>query len=116
MEQFRRLFSFGSAPQPEFIKPATEDELDEAVGNVVVSNNHRLLVEYFNNCEVKVNYKFGKSQRTYLHLAAGIGSQECVAELLARGAEVDAADGQGNTALHLAARNGHKKTMLQLIK
>ena len=49
----------------------------------------------------------GSSSGTALHAAAAGGDDECVDLLLKAGADVDAADARGATALLAAAAGGH---------
>ncbi|MFN4352935.1 MAG: ankyrin repeat domain-containing protein, partial [Hylemonella sp.] len=54
--------------------------------------------------------------RRVLHLASASGSAETVRVLVARGAEVDAADSGGNTALHLAYKRGSEAVAAELVR
>jgi hypothetical protein len=53
---------------------------------------------------------------TPLHHAAERGREEVVGCLLARGADVNSADGMGWTPLHLAARAGHLAVVKELVR
>ena len=53
--------------------------------------------------------------RTLLWVAASLGRHDAVAYLLAHGADLDASDNSGYTAIHLAARGGHTETVALLV-
>ena len=54
--------------------------------------------------------------RSALHYACGVGSEECVRAILARGAEVDAKDKDSFTPLHIAAGYLHEKIVETLVR
>lgn len=54
--------------------------------------------------------------RSALHYACGVGSEECVRAIIARGAEVDAKDKDSFTPLHIAAGYLHEKIVETLVK
>jgi len=56
------------------------------------------------------------NDRSGLHYASGLGSQECVRALLAYGAEVDAKDKDCFTPLHIAAGYLHEDIVSTLVK
>jgi hypothetical protein len=60
--------------------------------------------------------RYGSSQRTLLHSAAGLGHDEIVRMLLDRGALADTQDDGGFTALHIAAWNGCLTTVRLLLE
>ena len=55
------------------------------------------------------------AQETPLYRAAVAGYKQCVARLLAEGADVNARNNTGSTALHGAAREGHAKVVKLLL-
>lgn len=57
----------------------------------------------------------GSERRTLLHLAASCGDAVAVATLARAGVEVDAVDGDGQTALHLAAHVGASRRALRYL-
>lgn len=57
-----------------------------------------------------------RAECTPLHIAATQSSLECTRALLAKGADIDAVDEQGLTALHMAAEAGDHKMMEVLIE
>jgi ankyrin repeat protein len=50
-----------------------------------------------------------------LHLAAASGNLTCVALLMQYGADIDARNCEGETALHIAARGNHSALVRQLV-
>jgi ankyrin repeat protein len=74
--------------------------LHEACANGHYSIVRMLLLEY--NVDANKHTILGES--TALHLAVGKGYRQIVSILLGQGADVDAVDAQGCTALHLAKR------------
>jgi signal recognition particle 43 kDa protein len=54
--------------------------------------------------------------RSALHYACGVGSEECVRAIIARGAEVDAKDKDSFTPLHIAAGYLHEKIVETLVR
>ncbi|VDB87460.1 unnamed protein product [Peniophora sp. CBMAI 1063] len=66
-------------------------------------------------CDDTVPHISFRDQRSALHLAAGNGQVNVVAELLDRGADVDARDRLGHTALHYAAHRVQVAVMLLLL-
>jgi len=55
-------------------------------------------------------------QQTALHFAVAVGSAECVAELVERGARIDAVNKFGETPLILAARKNNAELLRLLLK
>lgn len=56
------------------------------------------------------------NNRSALHYACGVGSEDCVKAILSYGAEVDAKDKDGFTALHIAAGYLHEKVVEVLVE
>ena len=54
--------------------------------------------------------------RSALHYACGVGSEECVRAIIARGAEVDAKDKDSFTPLHIAAGYLHERIVETLVR
>jgi len=58
----------------------------------------------------------GNGWKIPLHMSAENGHDRCVRAMLDSGADVDAVNSTGLTALHLAARNGHIGVMKMLLR
>ncbi len=61
-------------------------------------------------------FENGNGWKMPLHMSAEKGHEKCIRVLLDSGADIDAVNGTGLTALHLAARNGHIDVMKTLLK
>ena len=55
------------------------------------------------------------SRGTALHVAAERGDSETLRELMSHGSKIDVQDGQGQTPLHAASRNGHSGAVKVLL-
>jgi ankyrin repeat protein len=62
-----------------------------------------------------VNVKENRNGATPLIVAAFEGNKEVIEQLLAKGADIDAKDNEGNTALSLASARGHT-AVVELLK
>ncbi|XP_057216614.1 ankycorbin isoform X1 [Triplophysa rosa] len=60
--------------------------------------------------------KLDNEGKSALHVAAARGQAECLAVILAHGADVSLPDASGFTALHLAAKNNHPECAKKLIQ
>ena len=83
--------------------------------DAIIHDQSRLIADLLASSAVDVSFKFGRSMRTLLHIAACFGASECVTLLVKHGADVNAQDTTGVTPSHLAARNGHKRCLKLLI-
>ncbi|XP_039593324.1 transient receptor potential cation channel, subfamily N, member 1 isoform X2 [Polypterus senegalus] len=76
-----------------------------------------LVVQTLLGFGAQVQLKGGKAQETPLHIAAHVKEGEKVAEMLLKsGADVNAEQENGETAMHIAARYGNLKMMQALIE
>ncbi|XP_071807493.1 uncharacterized protein [Asterias amurensis] len=76
--------------------------------HIAVQHCKPLVVQTLLGHGAQVQLKGGKAEETPLHIAARIKEGEKVAEMLLKsGAEVNAVMGNGETAMHTAARHGH---------
>uniref|UniRef100_W5KW80 Retinoic acid induced 14 n=1 Tax=Astyanax mexicanus TaxID=7994 RepID=W5KW80_ASTMX len=60
--------------------------------------------------------KLDSEGKSALHVAAARGQAECLAVILAHGADVSVVDASGFSALHLAAKNNHQDCAKRLIQ
>ncbi|ROL47523.1 Ankycorbin, partial [Anabarilius grahami] len=60
--------------------------------------------------------KLDSEGKSALHVAAAQGQAECLAVILAHGADVSLQDASGFTALHLAAKNNHPECAKKLLQ
>ena len=76
---------------------------------------NRLIVNFepFNSFKL---YTADYDGRTPLHEASIHGQMNAVSFLVARGVNIDEQDNEGNSALHLAARNAHSEIITCLLK
>ncbi|XP_006635908.3 transient receptor potential cation channel, subfamily N, member 1 [Lepisosteus oculatus] len=85
--------------------------------HVAVQSCKPLVVQMLLGFGARVQLKGGKAQETPLHIAARVKEGEKVAEMLLKsGADVNAEQENGETAMHIAARHGNLKMMQALIE
>ena len=94
----------------------SEEDLVQYLFAAVVQDNARMLIDLLTRTGTDVNYSFGRSQRSLLHAAAGIGSVECLHVLARRGANLELRDRSQMTPLLLAARNNHQHFVRTLVE
>ena len=76
---------------------------------MVLQKEHRKVSELISSSPYfDIETVLPKIKRTLLHMAANIGTAECVAVLLSAGANPNKPDSNGVVPLHFAARNGFK--------
>ena len=76
---------------------------------MVLQKEHRKVAELISSSPYfDINTVLPKIRRTLLHMAANIGTAECVSVLLSAGADPNQKDIHGVVPLHFAARNGFK--------
>ncbi len=94
----------GCGPQPADIS------IHQAVfdGNIAAVKQHL-------DAGAEVDAKDDKFVGTFLHWAAAGGQNEIVELLIAKGADVNATDGDGDTPLHLAGNNTATKEVAELL-
>lgn len=63
-----------------------------------------------------VNVALPSSRRTALHILAHKGHSDCIAQLLAAGADVTAADSEGRTAMWFAVSNNRLHVVKELLR
>ncbi|WAR08062.1 HACE1-like protein [Mya arenaria] len=80
--------------------------------SMVIGNQHKSIADLLSSSKFDVNYCCLRAHKTLLHHAANCGSYECLCQLLKKGSDVNIQDTSGNTPLHLAARNGHKRCVI----
>ena len=68
------------------------------------------------NCLKNVHERLPKTNRTALHIAARYGVEECIAILIKEGADIEAEDKDGKTAIALAAWKRHCNIIRLLVK
>jgi len=91
-----------------------ETPLLSAIGS---SRSNSGVVAEFIRSGANVNARCRGRQRTALHLAAAVGATDTVRELIAAGADPNAPDCNGDTPLHIAARNisGFNATLIETL-
>jgi ankyrin repeat protein len=77
-------------------------DYDQQVHKAIMHRDHHPLLGLLNNEGLNPNYRLGRRQKTLLHLAAVKGDPEMVTILLSHGANVNALDNNGDSALYLA--------------
>jgi ankyrin repeat protein len=82
----------------------------------VIQDNANELVKLLVGSEIDANSTFTRTERPILHVAASLGAHDCLCYLIRLGADVNKQDSGGRTALHLAARNGHRRIIETLVK
>ena len=76
---------------------------------MVLQKEHRKVSELINSSPwFDIDTPLPKIKRTLLHMAANIGTAECVSVLLSAGANPNRPDNNGIVPIHFAARNGFK--------
>ena len=74
------------------------------------------LCQFREYCLQNVHSRLHKTNRTALHLAARYGKEECIGVLVKQGANIEAKDKDGQTAVALAAWKRHCNVIKILIK
>jgi ankyrin repeat protein len=91
---------------------ATEQKLYEAV-----RGGHRATLKSILDANPElINISSAGNRATPLHYATVAGRAWVTAELLRRGADINATNSFGNTPVHNAINNGNKDTMAELLK
>ncbi|EYC30062.1 hypothetical protein Y032_0005g2426 [Ancylostoma ceylanicum] len=86
--------------------------------HVAVQSGKASVVETLLGAGADIHVKGGELGQTALHIAASLSgpeSRECAMMLLKSGGQPDVAQEDGETCLHLAARNGNKEIMRLLL-
>ncbi|XP_067887442.1 transient receptor potential cation channel, subfamily N, member 1 isoform X6 [Heterodontus francisci] len=85
--------------------------------HIAVQHCKPMVVQTLLGFGAQVQLKGGKAQETPLHIAARVKDGEKVAEMLLKsGADVNAEQENGETAMHVAARHGNLKMIQALIE
>ncbi|XP_069778381.1 transient receptor potential cation channel, subfamily N, member 1 isoform X3 [Narcine bancroftii] len=85
--------------------------------HIAVQNCKPLVVQTLLGFGAQVQLQGGKAQETPLHIAAQVKDGEKVAEILLKsGADVNAQQENGETAMHIAARHGNLKMIQALME
>lgn len=66
--------------------------------------------------KILINNRYGQEKNNLLHLAAEKGSSELIDSILDEGVEVDTLNESGESAIYLAAKNGHLNVVKLLLK
>ncbi|MBD0392265.1 ankyrin repeat domain-containing protein, partial [Wolbachia endosymbiont of Pentalonia nigronervosa] len=66
--------------------------------------------------KILINNRYGQEKNSLLHLAAEKGSSELIDSILDEGVEVDTLNESGESAIYLAAKNGHLNAVKLLLK
>lgn len=116
METWRKIKSSirreSSGPQPQ-----SEEEAIQFAVDATIHDNEGQMRHLLSVCPMLTpTYTFGKAERSLLHVAASFGAVNIVRVLIHHGIDVDIQDAAGVTPTHLAARNGHKRCLRQLIE
>ena len=94
----------GCGPQPP----------DISIHQAVFDGNIEAIKQHL-DAGAEVDAKDDKFVGTFLHWAAAGGQNEIVELLIAKGADVNATDGDGDTPLHLAGNNTATKEIAELL-
>lgn len=92
--------------QPEPIRTKAGKELGQLM-TIAASKGHKKVVQMLLKSGVSARERDNISQKTALHCAAESGSVDVVENLLARGADIHAEDGDQMTAIHRAVMMGN---------
>lgn len=84
--------------------------------HVACFNGHLDCVEFFNQQSLLSMESLNGSQKTPLYFCASQGFPGIVKYLVAAGAKLDRRDANGDTPLHLAAREGQIQTVKLLVE
>jgi len=96
--------------------PEDDDAAVKVLLPMIFQNMHRSLNELLEHSTFNINHKFGKVQRTVLHIAANTGFSESLMVLLKRNADPNIQDIAGHTPLHISSRNGFKSCVEKLLE
>lgn len=92
--------------------PASVMQFFDAILRDDVKRVRRLLHGF----PVDVSVRFGRTKRSLVHVAASVGAADSLGELHRAGWDVNCKDDVGVTPVHLAARNGHRRCLQQLVE
>jgi len=93
-----------------------DTEVVAELHRIIIADDANQLVKLLVGKEIDADSTFTRTERPILHVAASLGAHDCLGYLIRLGAAVNKQDSAGRTALHLAARNGHRRIIEVLIK
>jgi len=84
--------------------------------HIAVENLFHDIVDILIENNAAIDSKVGTSQSTSIILAAEVNNIKSIEKLIQCGANINATNGYGNSALHIAARNGNNDVVSLLLK
>ena len=98
------------------LEEINEDTKKALLTHAIIQDMPNLVRDMLDKFSININSKYLENGSLILHKAATSGSLDCLKLLIALNYEVNMTNDEGETALHLAAGNGHSSCVETLIQ
>ena len=98
------------------LEEINEDTKKALLTHAIIQDMPNLVRDILDKFSININSKYLENGSLILHKAATSGSVDCLKLLIALNCEVNMANDEGETALHLAAGNKHSSCVETLIQ